>query len=215
MLLAPAIMTAEKDQKKAAKKCFDAVGLDPDSYRIGHTKARYFIHFTHDLFFICSLIVDCTNVGIYSPFHSGPWTKIYQSFFSMSMCRMISLKFHWNLYTPQSYFKRDGFFLFIFVIFFFVFEFHNDFIHSWNQFFIVDFWNVFKTIISLIHHTFFIQTENVFKTNYYLLLCFNVPVCERIPLIYFYLNEKKNYHNKIDIAFLLLKQSPIKQIYRK
>ena len=43
MIIAPAIMTAEKDPKKAAKKCFDSVGLDPDSYRIGHTKARYFI----------------------------------------------------------------------------------------------------------------------------------------------------------------------------
>lgn len=42
MILAPAEMTAEKDQKKAAQKCFDAVGLDPDSYRIGHTKARYY-----------------------------------------------------------------------------------------------------------------------------------------------------------------------------
>lgn len=42
MILAPAEMTAEKDQKKAAQKCFDSVGLDPDSYRIGHTKARYY-----------------------------------------------------------------------------------------------------------------------------------------------------------------------------
>lgn len=40
MILAPAIMTAEKDQKKAAQKCFEEIGLDPDSYRIGHTKAR-------------------------------------------------------------------------------------------------------------------------------------------------------------------------------
>lgn len=40
LILAPAAMTAEKDQKKSAQKCFDAVGLDPDMYRIGHTKAR-------------------------------------------------------------------------------------------------------------------------------------------------------------------------------
>lgn len=40
MILAPALMTAEKDPKKAAQKCFDSVGLDSDSYRIGHTKAR-------------------------------------------------------------------------------------------------------------------------------------------------------------------------------
>lgn len=39
MILAPAIMTAEKDPKIAAAKCFDSIGLDPDSYRIGHTKA--------------------------------------------------------------------------------------------------------------------------------------------------------------------------------
>lgn len=33
-------MTAEKDPKVAAFKCFDGIGLDPDMYRIGHTKAR-------------------------------------------------------------------------------------------------------------------------------------------------------------------------------
>lgn len=42
MIIAPAIMTNEKDQKKAAQKCFDSVGLDPDFYRIGHTKASYY-----------------------------------------------------------------------------------------------------------------------------------------------------------------------------
>lgn len=40
MILAPATMTAEKDPKKAAEKCLAEVGLDPDSYRCGHTKAR-------------------------------------------------------------------------------------------------------------------------------------------------------------------------------
>lgn len=40
LILAPAQMTAEKDQKKSASKCFESIGLDPDSYRIGHTKAR-------------------------------------------------------------------------------------------------------------------------------------------------------------------------------
>lgn len=40
MILAPAIMTAEKDPKEAARKCLEAVNLDPESYRIGHTKAR-------------------------------------------------------------------------------------------------------------------------------------------------------------------------------
>lgn len=43
MILAPAIMTSEKDQKVAAFKCFESCGLDPDLYRIGHTKARIFL----------------------------------------------------------------------------------------------------------------------------------------------------------------------------
>lgn len=33
-------MTNEEDPKVAAKICFDTIGLDPDLYRIGHTKAR-------------------------------------------------------------------------------------------------------------------------------------------------------------------------------
>jgi len=41
MILAPAIMAAEKVAKNAAAKCLEAVGLDPDMYRIGHTKARF------------------------------------------------------------------------------------------------------------------------------------------------------------------------------
>lgn len=32
-------MTQEKDPKVAAKVCFDSIGLDPELYRIGHTKA--------------------------------------------------------------------------------------------------------------------------------------------------------------------------------
>lgn len=35
-------MANEKDDKKAAQGCFDNIGLDPELYRIGHTKARYF-----------------------------------------------------------------------------------------------------------------------------------------------------------------------------
>ncbi|XP_068992450.1 myosin heavy chain, muscle isoform X16 [Neodiprion pinetum] len=41
MILAPAIMTAEKDPKVGAAKCFELIGLDPDSYRIGHTKVFF------------------------------------------------------------------------------------------------------------------------------------------------------------------------------
>ncbi|XP_031778797.1 myosin heavy chain, muscle isoform X4 [Nasonia vitripennis] len=41
MILAPAAMAAETDPKKAAAACFEAIGLDPDSYRIGHTKVFF------------------------------------------------------------------------------------------------------------------------------------------------------------------------------
>lgn len=40
MILAPATMAAESDPKVAASKCLEEVKLDPESYRIGHTKAR-------------------------------------------------------------------------------------------------------------------------------------------------------------------------------
>jgi len=39
MILAPAAMANEKDPKSGAAKCFEEIALDPDSYRIGHTKA--------------------------------------------------------------------------------------------------------------------------------------------------------------------------------
>lgn len=51
MILAPAAMTAEKDQKKAAQKCFDEVALDPDMYRIGHTKASEIFYYRNDIRF--------------------------------------------------------------------------------------------------------------------------------------------------------------------
>ncbi|XP_004524739.1 myosin heavy chain, muscle isoform X31 [Ceratitis capitata] len=41
MILAPAIMVAEKQPKNAAAKCLESVGLDPDMYRIGHTKVFF------------------------------------------------------------------------------------------------------------------------------------------------------------------------------
>lgn len=47
MILAPAIMTAEPDPKKAGAKCLEAVALDPESYRIGHTRVNAIeIYFT-------------------------------------------------------------------------------------------------------------------------------------------------------------------------
>lgn len=41
MILAPATMAAEPDPKTSAAKCLQEVQLDPESYRIGHTKASY------------------------------------------------------------------------------------------------------------------------------------------------------------------------------
>ncbi|XP_065353738.1 myosin heavy chain, muscle isoform X1 [Cloeon dipterum] len=41
MILAPAIMQAESDPKVAAAKCLESVELDPESYRIGHTKVFF------------------------------------------------------------------------------------------------------------------------------------------------------------------------------
>lgn len=34
-------MTSEKDPKVAAAKCLESVALDPENYRIGHTKASH------------------------------------------------------------------------------------------------------------------------------------------------------------------------------
>ncbi|XP_076246113.1 myosin heavy chain isoform X15 [Calliopsis andreniformis] len=41
MILAPAAMAAESDPKKSAARCFEEIGLDPDMYRIGHTKVFF------------------------------------------------------------------------------------------------------------------------------------------------------------------------------
>lgn len=40
MILAPATMAAEKDPKEAVRKCLEEIQIDPEGYRIGHTKAR-------------------------------------------------------------------------------------------------------------------------------------------------------------------------------
>lgn len=64
MILNPAEMTAEKDQKKAAQKCFDSVGLDPDSYRIGLTKASNFPTDFFHLFDFCSLLSSNSDLSM-------------------------------------------------------------------------------------------------------------------------------------------------------
>lgn len=58
MILAPALMTSEKDPKKAAAKCFDSIGLDPESYRIGHTKASKLPELLFFFFFFCGRSLD-------------------------------------------------------------------------------------------------------------------------------------------------------------
>lgn len=40
MILAPNEMKSEPDDRKAAKLCLEKIALDPEWYRIGHTKAR-------------------------------------------------------------------------------------------------------------------------------------------------------------------------------
>lgn len=51
MILAPATMAKEKDPKEAARKCLEEVKLDPDSYRVGHTKARVHVNPSARLFY--------------------------------------------------------------------------------------------------------------------------------------------------------------------
>ena len=54
MILAPATMAAESDPKMAASKCLEEVKLDPESYRIGHTKACL-VHVPRIFSLSCSL----------------------------------------------------------------------------------------------------------------------------------------------------------------
>lgn len=108
MIIAPQIMTQEKDQKKAAQKCFDSVGLDPDLYRIGHTKARYFtpvlfsIRFCH----FYSLIVRAFGI----PSTLDHETNLFFSFFlclfhslSFILCRCVA----WLLFSPIYFEMND------------------------------------------------------------------------------------------------------------
>lgn len=46
LILAPGPMQTEKDIKKAAGICLESVKLDPENYRLGHTKARKYFHFS-------------------------------------------------------------------------------------------------------------------------------------------------------------------------
>jgi hypothetical protein len=44
LILAPGPMQNEKDIKKAAGICLESVALDPEMYRLGHTKARNYFY---------------------------------------------------------------------------------------------------------------------------------------------------------------------------
>lgn len=62
LILAPAAMQNEKDIKKAAGICLDTVGLDPELYRLGHTKARFNISsFFCDIFPPTRTLTDLLN----------------------------------------------------------------------------------------------------------------------------------------------------------
>ena len=71
MILAPAAMAAETDPKKAAARCFEEIGLDPDMYRIGHTKAsckssnrlNFFLDFIPS--FSCSIVKHIVFEHVY------------------------------------------------------------------------------------------------------------------------------------------------------
>ncbi|XP_076274716.1 myosin heavy chain isoform X37 [Rhynchophorus ferrugineus] len=41
MILAPSTMAKENDPKEAARKCLEEINLDPESYRVGHTKVFF------------------------------------------------------------------------------------------------------------------------------------------------------------------------------
>ena len=45
LILAPGPMQAEKDLKKSAGLCLDSTGLDPETYRLGHTKVTLYFNY--------------------------------------------------------------------------------------------------------------------------------------------------------------------------
>jgi hypothetical protein len=47
MILAPNEMKAAADDKKGAAVCLETVKLDPNLYKIGHTKARNTLNLSH------------------------------------------------------------------------------------------------------------------------------------------------------------------------
>jgi hypothetical protein len=60
MILAPAIMQAESDPKVAAAKCLESVELDPESYRIGHTKVHRYPLKQNP----CDIVSGCTLFAV-------------------------------------------------------------------------------------------------------------------------------------------------------
>jgi hypothetical protein len=58
LILAPGPMQNEKDIKKAAGICLESVALDPEMYRLGHTKARTFFNLIYEFFNYLPFIID-------------------------------------------------------------------------------------------------------------------------------------------------------------
>lgn len=67
MILAPNEMQAEPDERKAAKVCLETIQLDPELYRIGHTKARSKLEQQHP---IVTKQIKCGFLLYLSHYHS-------------------------------------------------------------------------------------------------------------------------------------------------
>lgn len=111
MILAPAAMANEPDPKKAAQKCFDEVGLDPDMYRIGHTKASC-ISRTKWIFFFAFFSVPLLSRR-----------RIFFFFFFFVYLSQQSSRWEDRFYFIQSPSRQIGY---RFSLFFSFFSFHLD-----------------------------------------------------------------------------------------
>lgn len=74
-------MQNEKDIKKAAGICLESVALDPEMYRLGHTKASTF--FIYELFFHSLSTIDFA------------WKLSMEDFFFLILT-VFTLKFHYE-----------------------------------------------------------------------------------------------------------------------
>lgn len=63
-ILAPALMQTEKDVKKAAGGCLDSIKLDPDLYRLGHTKVNHLNTISWKNLIFCPLFLTWKLIGM-------------------------------------------------------------------------------------------------------------------------------------------------------